>query len=54
MPNQEDVQEGLDNLLENFNRAMIEVGPKSIQLDAPPAVQAAFLEYHAALRRLYA
>ncbi len=42
------------DLLENFNRAMIEVDPKSVQLDAPPSLRDAFPVYHAALRRLYA
>ena len=47
----EDQREGFDNLLENFNRAMIEVDPEEVHLDAPAAVQVAFDKYQAALRR---
>ncbi len=47
-------REGFDDLLENFNRAMMEVDTKSVQLDGPAALRVAFVKYHAALRRLYA
>ncbi len=54
MPNQEDGREDFSDLLENFNRAMMEADPKSVQLDAPAEVQVAFDKYQAALRRRYA
>ncbi len=44
-------REDFGDLLENFNRAMMEADPKSVQLEAPAAVQVAFDKYHAALRR---
>lgn len=47
-------REDFGDLLENFNRAMMEVDPNSVQLDAPAEVQVAFDKYHAALRRVYA
>lgn len=47
-------REGFDGLLENFNRAMMEVDPKEVQLDGPAEARVAFNKWHAALRRLYA
>ena len=41
----EDQREGFDDLLENFNRAMIEVDPEEVHLDAPAALKVAFAKY---------